>query len=90
MEQPLETTREYKAAKDLELALNDYGWNAQRFALATAMMHRTLQQTLFRTILATLRLYASEGYSTDRRNEATKEGSRRLLEVIDTLSVPFI
>lgn len=23
----IQTTREYKAAKDLERALNDYGWN---------------------------------------------------------------
>ena len=29
----IQNTREYKAAKDLERALNDYGWNPERFAV---------------------------------------------------------
>ena len=28
----LENSREFKAAKELEHALNDYGWNEKRFA----------------------------------------------------------
>ena len=28
----IQNTREYKAAQDLERALNDYGWNPERFA----------------------------------------------------------
>ena len=30
----LENSREFKAAKELEHALNDYGWNGKRFAIA--------------------------------------------------------
>ena len=32
--QELENSREFKAAKELEHALNDYGWNNKRFASA--------------------------------------------------------
>ena len=46
-----ENSKEFKAAKELENALNDYGWNPKRFALATTTFHRTLQQSLFRTIV---------------------------------------
>ena len=45
----LENSREFKAAKELEHALNDYGWNGKRFASAVTTFHRTLQQTLFRS-----------------------------------------
>ena len=54
----LENSREFKAAQELERALNDYGWNEKRFALATTTFHRTLQQTLFRTIVEILKMYA--------------------------------
>ena len=44
-----ENSKEFKAAKELEHALNDYGWNPKQFALATITFHRTLQQSLFQT-----------------------------------------
>lgn len=31
----LENSREFKAAKELEYALNDYGWNGKRFAIVS-------------------------------------------------------
>ena len=36
----LENSREFKAAKELEHALNDYGWNGKRFAIAVTTFHR--------------------------------------------------
>lgn len=83
-------TREYKAAMALEDAINDMCWDERKFAQACTTMHRTLQQTLFRTIVAVLREYADPKRSVDPRNEASKEGSRKLMEVIDTLYIPFI
>ena len=82
--------REYKAAKALEDSINDMSWNPKEFAEATLTFHRTLQQTLFRTLVAVLREYADPNRSVDPRNEASKDGSRKLLEVIDTLYIPFI
>ena len=83
-------SREYKAAKALEDSINDMSWNPKEFAEATLTFHRTLQQTLFRTLVAVLREYADPTRSVDPRNEASKNGSRKLLEVIDTLYIPFI
>ena len=83
-------SREYKAAKALEDSINDMSWNPKEFAEATLTFHRTLQQTLFRTLVAVLREYADPNRSVDPRNEASKNGSRKLLEVIYTLYIPFI
>ena len=49
--QELENSRKFKAAKELEHALNDYGWNEKRFASVVTTFHRTLQQTLFRNMV---------------------------------------
>ena len=46
----LQNSREYKAAQELERALNDMGWNPKRFAESTRFYHRTLQQELMRSI----------------------------------------
>ena len=83
-------SREYQAAKSLEDAINDMSWNEKEFAKACCTFHRNLQQTLFRTLVAVLREYADPNRSVDPRNEASKDGSRKLLEVIDTLYIPFI
>ena len=48
----LQNSREYKAAQELERALNDMGWSPKRFAESTRFYHRTLQQELMRTIVA--------------------------------------
>ena len=45
----IEGSREYKAAQELERALNDYSWNPKRFAESTRYYHRTLQQELMKT-----------------------------------------
>ena len=56
----LENSREFKAAKELEHALNDYGWNEKRFASAVTTFHRTLQQTLFRSMVEVIKIMGSE------------------------------
>lgn len=90
-EEPLnENSKEFKAAKELENALNDYGWNPKQFALATTTYHRTLQQSLFRTIVEILKVYASPERRTDLRNEASKTGAKKLMEVLAEMHLPFI
>ena len=85
-----ENSKEFKAAKELENALNDYGWNPKQFALATMTFHRTLQQSLFRTIVEILKVYASPERRTDLRNEASKISAQKLMEVLVEMHVPFI
>lgn len=38
----LQESREYKAAKELERALNDMSWNPQKFAESTRYYHLSL------------------------------------------------
>jgi hypothetical protein len=84
------TDREFQAAQALENALNDFCWNPKKFAKACTGFHRTLQQSLFRSIVEILKAYADENRSTDARNEASKEGSQKLLEVLNEIHAPFI
>lgn len=86
----LENSKEFEVAQTLERALNDYGWNAEKFALATTTFHRTLQQTLFRTIVEVLKVYADPNRRVDLRNEASKEGAKKIMEILKELPVPFI
>lgn len=46
----LEQSREYKAAKQLEYAMNDFGFKPERFTEALPFFHKTLEQTFFRTV----------------------------------------
>ena len=61
----LQNSREYKAAQELERALNDMGWSPKRFAESTRFYHRTLQQELMRTIVAVIRMVGDDSYRTD-------------------------
>lgn len=75
---------------NLEDAINDFGWNPKQFAKACTTMHRTLQQTLFRTIVEVLIAFADENHGTDARNQASKNGSQKILEVLKEIHAPFI
>ena len=92
----LQESREYKAAKELERALNDMSWNPQKFAESTRYYHRTLQQELMKTIVATILMIATmelmktivaiikmvgdKGYRTDLRNQASHELCRKIID----------
>lgn len=88
----IQNTREYKAAKDLKRALNDYGWNPERFAESTSYFHRTLQQELMKTIVAIIKKMGADDYRTDLRNKAAHEICKRIVEsgVLDDAHLPFI
>ena len=88
----LQDSREYQAAKQLEDVLNSYSWNPQRFAESVRFMHRTTQQTLFRTIVTTIELMASDSYGYDIRNQATHEIAKKIVEsgILDEAYIPFI
>lgn len=88
----IQNTREYKAAKDLERALNDYGWNPAIFAESTRHFHRTLQQNLVRTVIAIIRIVGSDNYEMDLRNQASHELCKRIVEsrILDDTHLPFI
>ena len=47
MDKDIKESREYRLAKDWEMAVNNYSFNPARFAAAIPTMHPTLQQSLY-------------------------------------------
>lgn len=88
----LENSREFKVAKELEHALNDYGWNEKKFALSVTTFHKTLQQTLFRSMVEVIRIMGSEDYRYDLRNKASHEICKKIVDsgVLEDYHLPFI
>lgn len=88
----LDRTREFKAAMELENALNDYGWNGERFAESVKFYHKTTQQQFFSTILKVIEMMGSKDYRYDLRNEASHRVAKKILEsgVLDEEVIPFI
>jgi hypothetical protein len=88
----IEGSREYKAAQELERALNDYSWNPKKFAESTRYYHRTLQQELMKTIVEIIRMVGNKNYGTDLRNQASHELCKRIVDsgVLDEAHLPFI
>lgn len=85
-------TREYMAAQVLEDALNDYSWSPQKFAESIGYFHKTLQQTLMRTIVAVIKNMGSDNYSVDTRNKASHELCRKIVNsgILDETTLPLI
>ena len=85
-------TKEYKAAMALSDALNEIGWSPKRFAESTTTFHRTLQQTLMRTIVEIIKTFGNENYRADSRNQATKDLCQKIIStgVLNNSFLPFI
>lgn len=88
----LQKSKEYKAAQDLATALNDYGWNSNRFAESTKYYHRTIQQTLMRSIVAIIKMVGSNTYDYDLRNKSSHELCKGIVEsgLLDEVSLPMV
>lgn len=91
-ETELRQTREFQAARALEDALNTMTWNPEVFAKSIRFYHRTLQQELFRTIVAVVREMAADNYGTDTRNQASHDTAKAIVEsgILDETYIPFI
>lgn len=87
----LEQSREYKAAKQLEYAMNDFGFKPERFAESLAFFHKTLEQTFFRTVKASILAMAGrDPRRIDGRNEASYEMCQMLAPMLEDIRLPFI
>lgn len=88
----LKASREYKAAEALTDSINSMSWNPKKFGLAVSMQHRTLQQSLMKSFVATIRVMASDDYGYDDRNRSTHEAAKKMVEsgILDDIYLPFI
>lgn len=87
----LEHSREYKAARQLEYALNDMGFKPERFAESLAFFHRTLEQNFFRMVKASILSMAErDSCRIDGRNKASYEMCQMLAPMLQDTRLPFI
>jgi hypothetical protein len=87
----IENSEEFKAAMQLEDALNDMCFDEKKFAESIRFMHPTLQQSFFRLMKECILFMADDKKRyIDDRNRASYEGSRRLAEILKETGVPFI
>ena len=69
----LENSREFKAAMELENALNNTCFDYKNFAESIKYFHPTLQQSLFRLIREMINVQADDSRYYDARNQASHE-----------------
>ena len=88
----LQNSREYKAAQELERALNDMSWNPKRFAERVSHYQRTIQQELMKTIVAIIKMVGDDNYGIDLRNQASHKLYKRIIDsgAWDDTYLPFI
>ena len=91
-EQELQQSREFQAARNLEDALNTMSWKPEIFAKSVRTFHRTLQQELFRTIVAVIKEMAKDDYGVDLRNQGSHDTARAIIDsgVLDDSYLPFV
>lgn len=88
----LKESREYKAAEALTDAMNSMGWKPEKFAQSVVCQHRTLQQELMRSMVATIRIMANDDYGFDDRNKGSHEAAKKIVAsgILDDIYLPFI
>lgn len=79
----IKESKEYRLAKDWEMAVNSFSFNPERFAAAIPDMHPTLQQSLYRLIKACIKVMADETRHYDERNQASHEEAKRIMEYLN-------
>ena len=86
----LENSREFKAAMELENALNNTCFDYKNFAESIKYFHPTLQQSLFRLIREIIYVQADDERYYDARNIASHEIAKKVVKVIATECLPYI
>jgi hypothetical protein len=79
----LEGTNEYELSQQVEHAINNLNFDNEKFAACIPRMHRTLQQSLWRTIRECIKVYADEEYGYDARNKSAHEDAKAMLQYLE-------
>ena len=69
MDNEIRESKEYKLAKEWEMAVNSYNFNPKRFAAAIPDMHPTLQQSLYRLIRECIKVRRTTAVDTTTATE---------------------
>ena len=86
----LENSREFKAAMELENALNDMCFDYKKFAESIKYFHPSFQLSLFRLIREIINVQADDSRYYDARNKASHEVAKLLKGSIENECLPYI
>lgn len=77
-----------RMADDILDFVNSFGCDEEAFATRICRGHRTLQQSVMRLFLTTIRHMAEN--PADERNEAAVELAQKIMEASDDVALPLI
>ena len=83
MDNEIRESREYRLAKEWEMAVNSYNFNPKRFAAAIPDMHPTSQQSLYRLIRECIKVMADDSRRYDDRNRASHEEAKCIMQYLN-------
>lgn len=80
--------RAKEAAENLIEFVNEFGVDVDTFADEICRAHRTLQQSIMRLFMVTIKKLSM--VSVDNRNENTVKLAKQIIETVGDYSLPFI
>ncbi len=73
---------EKELAQTIENAVNNYSFDPKKVAAQVPLMHRTLQQNVYRLCKAIIEVIGADGYGTDPRNQASHDEAKAMLQYL--------
>lgn len=83
MDRNIQESKEYRLAKEWEMAVNSYSFDPRKFAAAIPGMHPTNQQSLYRLIRECIKVIADDSRRYDDRNRASHEEAKCIMEYLN-------
>ncbi len=73
---------EKELAEAIENAVNNFSFNPKKVAAEVPMMHRTLQQNVYKLYKAIIEVIGADDYATDPRNQAAHDEAKAMLDFL--------
>lgn len=83
MDRNIQESKEYRLAKEWEMAVNSYSFDPRKFAAAIPDMHPTNQQSLYRLVRECIKVMADDSRRYDDRNRASHEEAKYIMEYLN-------
>ncbi len=83
---------EKELAQAIETAVNNYSFDPKKVAAQIPLMHRTLQQSVYKLCKAIIEVIGADDYATDPRNQASHDEAKAMLDYLKKhgRSIPMI
>lgn len=77
--QMIKKMTEKELARTIEDAVNNFSFDPNKVAAEVPMMHRTLQQNVYKLCKAIIEVIGADNYGTDPRNQAAHDECQAIL-----------